>query len=182
MIRGRGRTNWKRRWGSRIEKFEKHSPLWQKSFFSNCWASSAMQNLTRLKSAENFEKLRSLSKDWLFLELQGKIWLNFDSYSDFGLIWVQKQWFFRFWKSWKNFRRLLRNSEEYFEKNIAEHEAPNFESFRKFFLRNAIKHELLGDIKLKKSLGRQKSLMLMVVFAIWIPIIAQIESFYIIFT
>ena len=46
--------------------------------------------------------------------------------------------FFRFWKSWKNFTIFLENLGN-FSKKIACIKSTNFEDFRKFFLKNAIK-------------------------------------------
>ena len=48
-----------------------------------------------------------------------------------------------------NFREILGN----FSKKIAGHKTPNFENFRKFVNKNAIKHQLLGGIKLQKFWG-----------------------------
>ena len=53
-----------------------------------------------------------------------------------------------------NFLEILGN----FSKKIAGHKTPDFESFRKLFLENGIKHYLWGggDIKLQKFWGAPK--------------------------
>ena len=52
----------------------------------------------------------------------------------------------------ENFMEILGD----FSKEIAGHKTPNFEKFRKIFLKNAIKHTLWGDIKLQKCWGSPK--------------------------
>ena len=48
--------------------------------------------------------------------------------------------------------KFLGNIGDFFEK-ITGHNTPNFENFRKFLLKNAIKHTLWGDTKLQKFSG-----------------------------
>ena len=48
-----------------------------------------------------------------------------------------------------NFLEIFGN----FSKKIAGHKTPNFENFRKFVNKKAIKHTLWGDIKLQKFWG-----------------------------
>ena len=65
--------------------------------------------------------------------------------------------------SGKFFRKIPQNFEKIsgkfleilgnFSKKIAGHKTPNFENFRKFVNKNAIKHPLWGDIKLQKCWG-----------------------------
>ena len=55
------------------------------------------------EGAKNFEKLRFLRINGLFWSFKGKIWLNFDQYSGFVLIRVQKYKFFSILKKLKMF-------------------------------------------------------------------------------
>ena len=43
-----------------------------------------------------------------------------------------------------------------FGKKMAGHKTPNFQNFRKFFLKNGMKNYLWGDIKLQKFWGSPK--------------------------
>ena len=96
------------------------------------------------KGAGNFENFKNFKDNRLFWTFKGKfgqILINIVILDYFG--YKNNSFFFDFEKVEKisgNFREILGN----FSKKIVGHKTPNFENFRKFFLKNAIKHYLWG--------------------------------------